>query len=112
MFEFETEVQLNITGSTLREAGSGKVKVKWVFEMEMRSNGIKDFSVSVPDQTITTFVERYDEETDEEFAEEITLELKNVKAETSFSHSSKDIKYLHLIPERLEVFGNKYELVF
>ena len=112
MYEFNTNVDVEIIGTFNEKSASGKAKVKWNFEIEMRERGIKGFSITVPDQTITLDVERYDEDKDEEYTETITLELKDVKIDSSFGHSSKDIQYLSLIPLKLEKYKGKFELIF
>jgi len=112
MHEFTTEVDVEIIGTFNEKSASGRAKVKWRFEMEMRERGVKSFSVYAPDQTISFDVERYDEEKDEEYTETITLELKDIEVDSTFGHSSKDIRYMSLIPYRLEKYGSKYRLDF
>lgn len=112
MFEFTTEVEIAIIGNTVENSGSGKAKVRWMLELEVREYGVKSFVIVVPDQTVELEVERYNFDTDEEYNEFVVLELKDVQVDSSFHHSSKDIKYLDLIPTELEKYGDRYELRF
>lgn len=108
MYTFKTEVQLDITGSHNQEPASGKVFIEWTVDIEMREYGIKSFGLSVPDQEVTTVVNKYNEETDEEYEEEITLKLKDVKIE----YQDNSILPSGLYPLKLEVYQNTAILEF
>ena len=114
MEKFKTEVDLSITGSHDMKGGSGKATVEWVFEIEMRKYGVKDISIIAPDQTITTYVSRYDEEADEEYEEKVTLELKNVKVDSSLSGYERLTSYLSsgIYPKELEIWRDQATLLF
>jgi len=107
MYEFTTEIELDITGSHNIQSGGGKTKLKWKLELEMREYGIKSFTVIVPDQTITSEVWRYNDETDEEYQEEITIELKDVKVDHSSCSGLQG-----LLPDRLEIWVGRQKVVF
>lgn len=114
MTSFETQVELSIVGSHEFTGGSGKAKIKWNFEIEMRNYGIKDISITVPDQSIKTVVTKYNEETDEEYEEEVTLELKNIKVDSTLSGYEKLTSYLSggIYPKELEVWRDLATLSF
>lgn len=114
MENFETTVDLNIIGSDETVGGSGKVTIKWVFEIEMRNYGVKNISIHVPDQEVTTYVTRYNEETDEEYDAPVKLELKNVKVESFLEGYEKLTSYLSggIYPKELEIWKNKATLSF
>lgn len=107
MYTFKTEVQFNITGSHNQQPASGKTLIEWTVDIEMREYGIKSFGLSVPDQEITTMVWKYNEETDEEYEEELTLQVKDVKI-----HVSDCARLDGLAPVKLELWQNKYTLEF
>lgn len=107
MYEFTTDIELQITGSHNVESGGGDTKIKWKLELEVREYGIKSFIVIVPDQTITSAVWRYNEETDEEYQEDVTIELKDVKVNVA------DCSRLDgLQPVELEIYHGRATLEF
>lgn len=108
MYSFTTDgVDLDIIGSSNAEAGGGSCSIKWTLELEIRSYGIKDIMIRVPDQTITTSVWRYDEETDEEYPEDITIELKDVKVENDSSMTHGET-----FPKKVEIYQGKATVEF
>lgn len=106
MYEFTTEVDINIIGSHNIQSGGGKTKIKWKLELEMREYGIKSFIITVPDQVVTSDVWRYNEETDEEYAETETIELKDVDVELDNNVLDQ------LFPIRLELWQGIARLEF
>jgi len=110
MFEFETEVDINVIGSHEILGGGGKAKVKWVMTIEAREYGIKCFGIYVPEQTILATIMKYDEENDEEYTVEETFLLKDVVVD-DYARSG-NIQHLQLIPNELEVYRDKFELKF
>ena len=107
MYEFTTEVDIDIIGSHNIQSGGGKTKIKWKLELEMREYGIKSFIITVPDQVVTSDVWRYNEETDEEYQEEVSVELKDVKIDTGSMSGLYELS-----PCKLEVYQGKATLEF
>ena len=110
MFEFETEVDVNVIGGHQVVGGGGKAKVKWVMTIEAREYGIKCFGIYVPEQTVLASITKYDEETDEEYEVEESFVLENVTVD-DYARSG-NIQHLQLIPNELEVYNGKFELKF
>ena len=110
MFEFNTEVDISVTGDEKVAGGSGKASIKWVLNVEAREYGIKCFGIYVPEQTVTVQVETYNEETDEEYFEERTYKLENVEIDEV--NSAGNLQYLQLVPTELEIWKNKFTLRF
>ena len=69
MNTFNTEVDIEITGNELENPANGKATIAWGMEIEARNWGVKNFSIIVPEQTITCVVERFDFDTEEETEE-------------------------------------------
>ena len=78
MFEFETEVDVNVIGGHQVVGGGGKAKVKWVMTIEAREYGIKCFGIYVPEQTVLASITKYDEETDEEYKKRMKAIINHV----------------------------------
>lgn len=107
MWTFTTEVDMDIIGDHVTEPASGKIDIKWQLDLEMREYGVKSFSITVPDQEITATVTKYNEETDEEYEEDITVKLENVETELNTNGH-----YDSLYPDRLEIHMNRATLEF
>ena len=110
MYEFETEVDINVIGSHTVLGGSGKAKVRWVMTIEARGYGIKCFGIYVPEQTILATISKYDEERDEEYEVEESFVLNDVVID-DYARSG-NIQHLQLIPYELEVYNGRFELKF
>lgn len=108
MMTFKTKVTVDITGNGVEKSGGGEAEIEWGMELETRSWGIKGFQVFVPDQTVSFIVTRYNELEDEEYEEELTLDIKNATAQ--IVEGRLDI--MELCPIRLEKYYNKFELLF
>ena len=110
MYEFETEVDINVIGDHQTLGGSGKAKIKWVMTIEARDFGVKCFGIYVPEQTILATIVKHDEETDGEYEAEESFTLENVLIDDNAR--SGNIQHLQLIPSELEVYNGKFELKF
>lgn len=108
MNTFNTEVDIEITGNELENPANGKATIAWGMEIEARNWGVKNFSIIVPEQTITCVVERFDFDTEEETEEEITLEIKDVIV----SMEENRLDLIHLLPHTLKKYKNQFELEF
>lgn len=105
---FFTGVEVQITGNHKEKSGSGKAQVEWHLEMEAREWGVKSFMITVPDQKITLMVDRYNEETDEEYEEEVTIDVVGCKTEFDDCKINTTV----VAPTRLEKYYDKFELLF
>ena len=81
MYEFNTEVNINLLENGNELPGSGKAMVKWVMTLEARDYGVKCFGLYVPEQKVKVDITCYDSETNEKFVVEKELDLKDVKIE-------------------------------
>lgn len=70
--EFETEIEIEHDG------GTGKAKLKWFFEIERRSWGVKSIFPIVPYQEIEVCIKYLSEDGRPTWADH-TLKLENVK---------------------------------
>lgn len=109
LLSFKSEVDLHIVGSPTSEAGGGKAVIKWNLVVTEKDDRAV-FSVKVPNQTIETSVWRYNEDTDEEYEEEITLHVENIKVDDRLNASY--FSTLELKPKRLELWGTFANLLF
>lgn len=101
---FDSEVELNHDGTgTVR----GKVKLKWRYEIEARSWGIKGISVIIPEQTIKFTVEDVNDEGEDEESER-TLKIDNPKIEYEGSSEHG----LALFPTLIDVWKGKVTVTF
>lgn len=108
MNTFNTEVDIEITGNELENPANGKATIAWGMEIETRNWGVKNFSIIVPEQTVTCVVERFDFDTEEETEEEITLEIKDVIV----NMEENRLDLIHLLPHTLKKYKNQFELEF
>lgn len=87
-----------------------KADLKWSIDISSRSWGLKDLSVTVPDQVIKFFIEKDDENGDAQESE-IEVELKNVKVEMNIDGQS-DLSSISIAPKRVEIFKGKSVVEF
>lgn len=80
--------------------GFKDIEVKWSLELEMRSWGIKDFIILVPNQKIDTSVYDYDKEQFLSF----TFEVNECQVMVN--------SFKSLVPESLSVLNKKWTLNF
>ena len=106
MHKFTTEVELIVTGTHKVMGFSGDVSLLWTLEVESTGEDV-EFVVKVPDQTVTCNAWFYDEETDEEFQQEVNVELKNVIADVGSSSIKQGLR-----PFRLDIFQKEMRVVF
>lgn len=107
MYEFTSTVDIDIIGSHNVQSGGGTTKVKWTLELEMRKYGVQSFIIVVPEQVVTSDVWRYNEETDEEYQEEVSITIKDVKVDVSSCSMMQG-----LYPTKLEIYQGKATLEF
>jgi len=107
MHRFSTEIEIQQIGSHNSEPFTGKDYVAWNLDLEVRGYGVKNFAITAPDQNITLIVTKYNEETDEEYEEEVTLQLKDIEVETEFNQG-----LYGLIPQRMVIYNGKATLEF
>ena len=80
MYNFTTEnVTLNIIGSHSVSPASGKCTIKWFLELDYNTDCIRGLTVIIPKQTINTSVIGYNSITDEEFEEDIAINIPNTR---------------------------------
>lgn len=105
MNEFKTQVDLDLflEGYDNHDVDTKKVNIRWNLEFDMRSYGVKDMVITVPDQKINVSLTLWGDE--EDTYKEITLDVKDVIVERDFVYSS-------LMPSSLEFSGGKWRLVF
>ena len=104
-FNFFTEVDVEVIGSHNTLPGNGKTKIKWELAIKQDASGIKEFSISVPDQVAETVLDVYDEFSDEEFTRNNPIFLKDVEVEDS--SSTIDFSSLKIEPVLLQIYNNK-----
>ena len=105
MTDFKTQVDLDVMldRKDNYDIETKKINLRWNLELEMRQYGVKDFIITVPDQTVTIDLNVWGEDTDTQ--EQVTLEIKDVLVERA-SQSSQ------LIPNSLEFYKGKWTLIF
>jgi hypothetical protein len=106
MNSFKTRVDLDVnldrTGDF--DVETKTVEISWDLAFDMRSWGVKDIGVHVPDQKITIFLNIWNDETDTE--EELVLDVKDVEIERNAS------EFYSFAPQSLELYKGKWKLVF
>lgn len=75
----ETDIELDLYGE-YSNVTTKIVFLKWKYELEYRSWGIKNVSITIPDQKIYVEIEVEDENGDYE-RKDIVIELKNIEME-------------------------------
>jgi len=103
---FKTQVDLDISleGFANHDVETKKVEISWDLDIDMRSWGLKDIGLSVPDQKITVLLMIWGEDTDSET--EITLDVKDVEVVRNST------EFYSLAPQSLEFYKGKWKLVF
>ena len=101
MHKFKTKVIVDICDSFGIYRGDGECEIEWELDFELRSYGVKDLSITVPKQTITTTITIYDDGTDEDIEKEITVNLEDVEVSGYFNNLENTI-----VPDRLEIYYN------
>lgn len=79
-----------------------QVEIKWTLELNLRSWGIKDFIVDIPEQTISVKICVWDEEGDDFKIVEEDVVLKNVKIKLHFLRHLEEKEVPHSIFGSLE----------
>ena len=103
--EFKTKVDLDLSLDRTDnfDIETKHMNLRWNLEFEMRQYGVKSFIITVPDQTVTVFLNVWGDENDTE--EELTLDINNVIVERNGESDQ-------LIPSSLEFYKGKWKLVF
>lgn len=106
MHNFKTKVDLDLMldRKDNYDVETKTVEITWDLGLEVRSWGLKDIGVSVPDQKITVLLNIWGDDTDTE--EEIVLEIKDVEIERTPG------MFYALAPQSLEFYKGKWKLVF
>jgi len=101
---FETEVELTHDGpGSVR----GKVKLKWRYEIDARSWGIKGITVIVPEQKIEYTVEETNDDGDDvEVEKHLTIANPKIEYEGSSDHG------IGLFPTLIDVWKGKVTITF
>jgi hypothetical protein len=87
------------------EQWSGKATIQWLLEIDMREWGVKDFIISVPDQTVLVGWTNFDDEdeTPPPPPEELFLRDAKVTIDTAF---------YSLYPTKVSFYKGKWEVIF
>ncbi len=108
MQQFETQVELNITGP---KGGTGLANIKWSLDFDMKERGLQGLIIAVPDQKISAMITKYDPSTDEEFEIDVEFDLKNIEVD-EYLGEIDDISNINLMPRELEIHTKRSELKF
>lgn len=106
MYDFESQVSVELYHKDYKGAWDVQpVTIKWQVEFEMRSWGIKDISVYVPDQEVTLMFTIADQNGDE-VEKEATFQLTDIKTNMGYDYNSM------VSPSTLNIHDNKIEVEF
>jgi hypothetical protein len=108
MDSFKTKVELEVYGilgeGVNYDVLTQTVEIKWDLQLEMRSWGVKDISMSVPEQKITVLLNIWGDNEDTE--KEIVLDVKDVLVEKQSEDSSS------LAPSHLVYNDGEWTLIY
>jgi len=107
--EFETEVEVSMFDDSILSGESflQPVTIHWSIEFEMRSWGVKNIYLHVPDQKITLVYQIEDENGDYVDAEK-EIQLQNVEVEAPNNPES----FGHIAPHTLDFHNGKVMVQF
>ena len=108
MNTFNTEVNIQIIENERKSYGSAKANISWELEIEAKKWGVKNFNVTVPDQTVECLVERIAFDGKKTWEEYAVINIQD--AVVDIAESRLDL--IHLLPHTLKKNKNKFVLEF
>ena len=107
MYDFESQVEVDLYHTQYKGAWDVQpIKIKWSAELELRSWGIKDISVFVPDQEVTLIFTIANPKTGDEEERQIQFPLTNIKASFGYDFTTQ------INPTQLTIHDNESEVEF